>query len=167
MLPEEPFILATIHRAENTDDPTRLAAILTALRQAPLPVLLPLHPRTRARIAEQGLEALLRGLTPCEPLGFLAMVLLERQAALVVTDSGGVQKEAFLQGTPCVTVRTETEWVELLECGWNRLADPADPAAMVRVMQEQLALDASQPRPPLYGDGHAAKAIVAHLLNTA
>jgi UDP-GlcNAc3NAcA epimerase len=166
-LPEGPFILATIHRAENTDDPTRLAAILTALRQAPLPVLLPLHPRTRARIAEQGLEALLRGLTPCEPLGFLAMVLLERQAALVVTDSGGVQKEAFLQGTPCVTVRTETEWVELLECGWNRLADPADPAAMVRVMQEQLALDASQPRPPLYGDGHAAKAIVAHLLNTA
>ena len=166
-LPEGPFILATIHRAENTDDPTRLAAILTALRQAPLPVLLPLHPRTRARIAEQGLAALLRGLTPCEPLGFLAMVLLERQAALVVTDSGGVQKEAFLQGTPCVTVRTETEWVELLECGWNRLADPADPAAMVRVMQEQLALDVSQPRPPLYGDGHAAKAIVAHLLNTA
>jgi UDP-GlcNAc3NAcA epimerase len=167
VLPEGPFILATIHRAENTDAPTRLAAILTALSQAPLPVLLPLHPRTRARIAEQGLEALLRGLTPCEPLGFLAMVLLEQRAALVVTDSGGVQKEAFLQGTPCVTVRTETEWVELLECGWNRLADPADPAAMVRVMQEQLALDASQPRPPLYGDGHAAKAIVAHLLNTA
>lgn len=164
-LPPGPFILATIHRAENTDDPARLKAILTALGQAPLPVLLPLHPRTRARIAEQGLEALLRGLTPCEPLGFLTMVLLERRAALVVTDSGGVQKEAFLQGTPCATVRTETEWVELLECGWNRLADPTDPEAMLTAIAQQLALDASQPRPPLYGDGHAAEAIVAHLIS--
>jgi len=165
-LPAGPFILATIHRAENTDNPTRLAAILTALGKAPLPVLLPLHPRTRARIAEQGLEPLLEPLTHSEPLGFLAMVLLERRAALVVTDSGGVQKEAFLQGTPCVTVRSETEWVELLACGWNRLADPTDPAAMLIVIHEQLAVDASQPRPPLYGDGHAAKAIVARLLNT-
>jgi UDP-GlcNAc3NAcA epimerase len=166
-LPAGPFILATIHRAENTDDPTRLAAILTALSQAPLPVLLPLHPRTRSRIAEQGLEALLRGLTSCEPLGFLAMVLLERQAALVVTDSGGVQKEAFLQGTPCVTVRRETEWVELLECGWNRLADPEHVVTILGAIVQQLALDPNQPRTPLYGDGHAAEAIVAHLLNTA
>ena len=91
------------------------------------------------------------------------MVLLERRAALVVTDSGGVQKEAFLQGTPCVTVRRETEWVKLLDCGWNRLADPAEPASMLTVMAQQLELDASQPRPPLYGDGHAAEAIVGRL----
>jgi UDP-GlcNAc3NAcA epimerase len=91
------------------------------------------------------------------------MVLLERRAALVVTDSGGVQKEAFLQGTPCVTVRTETEWVELVECGWNRLADPTDPEAMLMAMVQQLALDTSQPRPPLYGEGHAAEAIAARL----
>ena len=163
-LPPGPFILATIHRAENTDDHTRLAAILTALGQAPLPVLLPLHPRTRSRIVEQGLEALLRGLTPCEPQGFLAMVLLERRAALVVTDSGGVQKEAFLQGTPCVTVRRETEWVELLECDWNRLADPEDAATMLGAMAQQLALDTSQPRPLLYGDGYAAEEIATRLL---
>ena len=162
-LPRRPFILATVHRAENTDDPQRLAAILTALGQAPLPVLLPLHPRTRARIAEQGLEHLLAPLQLAEPLGFLAMVLLERRAALVVTDSGGVQKEAFLQSTPCVTVRRETEWVELLECGWNTLADPADPAAMLAAIAQQLALKASHPRPLLYGDGHAAEAIVARL----
>lgn len=171
---EQPFVLATIHRAENTDDPQRLEAILSALAAAatngiggaePLPVLLPLHPRTRGRIAEHGLEHLLGPLTISKPLGFLAMVLLERRAALVVTDSGGVQKEAFLQGTPCVTVRRETEWVELLDCGWNRLADPADPAAMLTVMAQQLAVETSQPRPPLYGDGHAAEAIVSRLLS--
>jgi len=160
---DQPYVLATIHRAENTDNPACLEAILTALGQAPLPVLLPLHPRTQARIAEHGLEPLLGRLTITEPLGFLAMVLLERRAALVVTDSGGVQKESFLQGAPCVTVRRETEWVELLECGWNRLADPADSAAMLTAMAHQLELDASQPRPPLYGDGHAAEAIVRRL----
>ncbi len=93
------------------------------------------------------------------------MVLLERRAALLVTDSGGVQKEAFLQGTPCVTVRTETVWVELLEYGWNRLADPTDPAAMLTAMVHQLAHDPCQPRPQFYGDGHAAEAIVARLLS--
>jgi len=164
---DQPFILATIHRAENTDDPARLKAILTALGQAPLPVLLPLHPRTRSRIETFQLEHLLKPLTITGPLGFLVMVLLERRAALVVTDSGGVQKEAFLQGTPCVTVRTETEWVELLEYGWNRLADPADPVAMLTAMAQQLALDASQPRPRLYGDGHAAEAIAERLLKAA
>jgi UDP-GlcNAc3NAcA epimerase len=164
---DQPFVLATIHRAENTDDPARLKAILTALGQAPLPVLLPLHPRTRARIETFQLEHLLKPLTITGPLGFLVMVLLERRAALVVTDSGGVQKEAFLQGTPCVTVRTETEWVELLECGWNRLADPADQAAMLTAMVQQLALDTRKPRPPLYGDGHAAEAIAERLLKAA
>jgi UDP-GlcNAc3NAcA epimerase len=162
----EPFVLATIHRAENTDDPQRLRAILQALGAAPLPVLLPLHPRTRARISALGLAALLEPLQVCEPLGFLAMVLLERRAALVVTDSGGVQKEAFLQGTPCVTVRSETEWVELVELGWNRLADPGDAAAMAAAIEAQLGLDTTQARPLLYGDGHAAEAIVACLQQT-
>jgi UDP-GlcNAc3NAcA epimerase len=168
----QPFVLATIHRAENTDDPARLEAILTALGSVaingtvcsePLPVLLPLHPRTQARIEEHQLQHLLKPLTLKPPLGFLSMVLLERRATLVVTDSGGMQKEAFLQGTPCVTVRTETEWVELLACGWNRLADPTDPASMLKAMVQQLALDANQPRPRVYGDCHAAEAIVARL----
>lgn len=159
-LPDAPFILATLHRAENTDDPQRLSAVLTALVEAPLPVLLPLHPRTRASIRQHGLEPLLARLQILEPLGFLTMVLLERRAALVVTDSGGVQKEAFLQGTPCVTVRRETEWVELLACGWNQLADPADCEAMLSAMDDQLGLDRQRERPALYGDGHAAESIV-------
>ncbi len=157
------FVLATIHRAENTDDPVRLEAILTALGQSSLPVVLPLHPRTQARIEKYQFKHLLKSLTVVPPLGFLAMVLLERRASLVVTDSGGLQKEAFLQGTPCVTVRTETEWVELLECNWNLLADPTDPDVMLTAMAKQLALDSLQTRPSLYGDGHAAEAIVGRL----
>lgn len=127
-------------------------------------MLLPLHPRTKTRIDSYRLEHLLETLTLIPPLGFMAMVLLERQASLVVTDSGGVQKEAFLQGTPCVTVRTETEWVELLECGWNCLADPADTHAMLTAMQKQLSIDTQHPRPQLYGDGHAAQEILKSLM---
>lgn len=173
-LDQKPFVLATIHRAENTDKPERLQAILTALatltkqgtaNSPPLPVLLPLHPRTKARIQAHRLEALLDHLILTPPLGFLDMVLLERRATLVVTDSGGVQKEAFLQGTPCVTVRSETEWVELVDCGWNRLADPSNSDAILTAIAQQLKIDLQQPRPLLYGDGYAAEAIVALLQN--
>lgn len=170
---KQPFVLATIHRAENTDDPDRLEAILKALATMAtsgadghntIPVLLPLHPRTKARISTYELQHLLESLTLTSPIGFMAMVLLEQQASLVVTDSGGVQKEAFLQGTPCVTVRSETEWVELLECGWNRLADPSDTAGILKAMNEQLSVDINRSRPPLYGDGHAADEMLRSLM---
>ena len=169
----QPFVLATIHRAENTDDPVRLEAILKALATMatngadghnPIPVLLPLHPRTKARISTYELQHLLEPLTLTPPIGFMAMVLLERRASLVVTDSGGVQKEAFLQGTPCVTVRTETGWVELIECGWNQLADPSDTLSILQAMQQQLAVDINQPRPQLYGDGHSADEMLRSLM---
>jgi UDP-GlcNAc3NAcA epimerase len=87
------------------------------------------------------------------------MVLLERRASLIVTDSGGLQKEAFLQKTPCVTLRQETEWVELLDCGWNLLADPVSRDAMLAAFQKQLTFDCNQIQPPLYGEGFAAQAI--------
>ena len=170
------FVLATIHRAENTDDPVRLQAILKALAtvasdgvdgSGSIPVLFPLHPRTKARISTYELQHILEPLTLTPPLGFMAMILLERRASLVVTDSGGMQKEAFLQGTACVTVRTETEWVELLECGWNRLADPSDTHGIIDAMQYQLAVDIKQPRPQLYGDGHAANEMLASLIGMA
>jgi UDP-GlcNAc3NAcA epimerase len=119
------YALATVHRAENTDVPGRLESILGGLGALAreLPVVLPLHPRTRKVMTARGL-ALPAGVRAMEPVGFLDMVMLEQGARVIATDSGGVQKEAFFYGVPCVTLRDETEWVELVECGANRLAPP-------------------------------------------
>ena len=159
------FILSTCHRAENTDDPTRLAGILTALREiaSRRPIVLPLHPRTRQAIDRLGLTRLTAGLRIVEPLSFLDMIQLEAHAAAVLTDSGGVQKEAYFFQVPCITLRDETEWVETVESGWNRLVG-ADTAAIVAA-----ACDMAKPAgwPPLYGDGRAGHKIVAALARTA
>lgn len=158
-----PFVLATIHRAENTDDPHRLAQIVEALDEVATQraVVLPLHPRTAAALRRHGLE--FRAVHAVGPVGYLEMLALEGAAAAVVTDSGGVQKEAFFQRTPCVTLRTETEWVELVEHGWNRLADPADARQMVKAIEEALAGGNGADVAP-YGDGHSAEHIVATLV---
>ncbi|MBX3423885.1 MAG: UDP-N-acetylglucosamine 2-epimerase (non-hydrolyzing) [Pirellulaceae bacterium] len=119
-LQEHRFILATIHRAENTDDRNHLGEILSGLSTSTLPVVLPIHPRTRKRLTDFGI-ALPENIKLIDPVGYLDMVRLECSAALIVTDSGGVQKEAFFHRVPCVTVRNETEWVETVASGWNRL----------------------------------------------
>lgn len=118
------YALATVHRQENTDDPARLRSVLAGLRDvaAEMPVVLPLHPRTREVVRTGGRGGDLEGLIVTDPVSYLDMVALEAQAALVLTDSGGVQKEAFFFGVPCVTLRDETEWVETVELGANRLA---------------------------------------------
>tara|TARA_B100000676_G_scaffold45652_1_gene44059 strand:+ start:560 stop:1642 length:1083 start_codon:yes stop_codon:yes gene_type:complete len=160
---EGPFALATIHRAENTDDPARLKTIITGLEavHTQLPVVFPVHPRTRKALSESSLQpALHLG----EPVGYVEMLQLEKSAAVVVTDSGGIQKEAFFQGTPCVTARTETEWVELVEHGWNRLADPNDPVSIPQAVEAALSADLPAAPPNLYGGGHAAEAMVDILL---
>lgn len=150
------YVLATIHRAENTDDPRRLAAIVSALEKVAetLPVILPLHPRTQARMAAADL--IFNRVHTVPPVGYLDMVALEAQASLIATDSGGVQKEAFFYRVPCVTLRDETEWVELVELGWNRLASPTsgDLAGTILAALGKKGADA-QP----YGDGKAAQAI--------
>lgn len=162
------FRLATVHRAENTDDPERLESILTALSNlatSSSPLLLPLHPRTRAILKSRGLEGLLSrntALKALEPVPFLDMIVLERQAALILTDSGGVQKEAYFQQVPCVTLRDETEWVETVEAGWNQLAG-ADRARI-----EQAAAAAKPGRPiDEYGTGSAAGKVLELLLAKA
>jgi len=151
------YYLATLHRQENVDDPRRLAAIVGALERLPHPVVLPLHPRTRLRLE----RAKLRpgpNLRLLPPLGYLDMLGLLSRARAVLTDSGGLQKEAFILGRPCVTLRDTTEWVETLRGGANRLVG-ADPEAIARAVK---AIEARRPRPPArhpYGDGHAARRI--------
>ena len=151
---EKQFVLATVHRAENTDDPRRLTAIVQALAQAGEPVVFPVHPRTRAALgtAADGLPSL----RLIDPVGYLDMVRLESAARLIVTDSGGVQKEAYWLGVPCVTVRDETEWVETVAAGWNTLtgAETDEIVAAVRGFRP------SGPRPALYDAGCTADDMV-------
>ncbi|HEY3062682.1 MAG TPA: UDP-N-acetylglucosamine 2-epimerase (non-hydrolyzing) [Chloroflexota bacterium] len=125
---ERSYVLATIHRAENTDDPSRLRSILAGLEAADEPVVLPLHPRTRAALDRFGLQPTNGHVRLVEPLSFAEMLAAEASARVIVTDSGGVQKEACWLRVPCVTVRSETEWVETVESGWNVLVGTASAA---------------------------------------
>ena len=154
------YVLLTLHRAENVDDPARLRSILDGL-DVGLPVIFPVHPRTREAIERSG-RPLPANVTTIEPAGYLEMVALEAHARAIATDSGGVQKEAYLAGVPCVTLRSETEWVETVEAGWNRVVD-ADPGALARALADEHFMRRHRPRPPLYGDGRAAARIVAAL----
>lgn len=161
------FILATVHRAENTDDPDRLVAIFEALTTISneLDVVLPVHPRTRSALEELGLlERMREQLLLTDPVGYLDMVMLESHACLIVTDSGGVQKEAFFQKTPCVTVRDETEWVELVELGWNRLAPPESTDRVELAIKESLVGTQDREYDEPYGTGDSASRIVDLLL---
>lgn len=164
-LSEGRFLLATIHRAENTDHPARFATIVDALCELAeqLPVVWPVHPRTREHA--ELLRAAGRGggrLQLIEPVGYLDMVRLESGAAVIVTDSGGVQKEAFFHRVPCVTVRAETEWTELVQMGWNRLAPPGDVATIVKTTRQAIGTLGTPGRP--YGDGDAARRIAQLLM---
>lgn len=153
-----PFAVATVHRAENTDEAGRLEAIIAALETiaTELAVVVPLHPRTRQTLRAAG-RTVAPGVHLIEPVGYLDMADLQRSAAIVVTDSGGVQKEAFFHGTPCVTVRDETEWTELLELGWNTLAPPTSAAAISAAVLARIGTRGRAGQP--YGDGHAADRI--------
>lgn len=164
-LEEKSYLLATIHRAENTDHPMRLAAIVEALETVALqiPVIWPLHPRTRAVLHKAGrLEQLAQRVTLIDPLGYLDMVQMEKYAALIATDSGGVQKEAFFYRVPCVTLRDETEWVELVDAGWNQLASPTDSGRIADAVWRARGSQGADIKP--YGEGNAAQLIVERLL---
>lgn len=158
------YVLATVHRAENTDDPERLAVIVAALTVTAkrLPVVWPMHPRTRGVLQKSGkLDELAAKVHVIDPVGYLDMVQLEKFAALIATDSGGVQKEAFFYQVPCVTLRDETEWVELVDAGWNRLAPPVGADELVATIKGALGSQGRAVQP--YGDGHAANHIARQL----
>jgi UDP-GlcNAc3NAcA epimerase len=158
------YVLVTIHRAENTDHPQRLDNLVHALELTArsLPVVWPLHPRTRAILQQtRRLDKLSSQLHLIEPVGYLDMVQLEKCAAVIATDSGGVQKEAFFHQVPCVTMRDETEWTELVEAGWNRVAPPTDAAQLAASIQGAVGRMGKAVMP--FGDGRAAQKIVARL----
>jgi len=152
------YVLATAHRAGNVDDRERLERLVELLLAVPYRVVLPLHPRTHGRLRAAGLlERLQRSerLVVTPPLGYLALTALLCNARAVLTDSGGLQKEAYLAGVRCITLRSTTEWVETAEFGWNVLVD-LDVDAVLRALQQELPVE----RPPLYGDGRAAERVV-------
>jgi len=158
------YVLATVHRAENTNNLGRLTSIVDALEATAksIRVVWPMHPRTRAVLLQTGrLERLSKNVTLIEPVGYLDMVQLEKYSALIATDSGGVQKEAFFFSVPCVTLRDETEWVELVDSGWNRLAPPVDTQSLIRVIKASLGSRGGSVAP--YGTGSAAQVIVDRL----
>ncbi|WP_203137759.1 non-hydrolyzing UDP-N-acetylglucosamine 2-epimerase [Microbacterium sp. JZ31] len=156
------FYVSTIHRAESTDDPGRLAEIVRALSSLDKPVVLLAHPRVVAKAAAHGIDLAQGTLRVHPPLAYADLLAAVLDSAGVVTDSGGLQKEAFLLRVPCTTVRTETEWVETIELGWNVLANTA----------EEIAAGVTRPRPAdtdaaPYGDGRAAERVITELLGRA
>jgi UDP-GlcNAc3NAcA epimerase len=157
-LQERGYLLLTAHRAGNVDPPERLRALVALIGSLPLPVVFPIHPRTRARLRAAGLLdeiARRNGVIATEPLGYMDFSALLCHARAVLTDSGGVQKEAYLARVPCLTLRANTEWVETVDAGWNTLVDLDAAAALAA-----LARDPPREHPPLYGDGHAAERCV-------
>lgn len=159
-MPSGGFSVATIHRAENTDDRDRLRAIVAALQEVDHPVVLLAHPRLRAKAAEHGLDLDGGSLTTRDPLAYPSLIGAVARARGVITDSGGLQKEAFVLRTPCTTVRTETEWVETVELGWNVLVEPGPALAAAATRTAPPPTDAAP-----YGNGHAAAAVLDALLN--
>jgi UDP-N-acetylglucosamine 2-epimerase (non-hydrolysing)/UDP-GlcNAc3NAcA epimerase len=156
------YLLATAHRAGNVDDPARLRALVTVLTGMPAPVVLPLHPRTRARLEAAALRESRDGVVVAPPLGYLEFAGLLLGARAVLTDSGGVQKEAYLAGVPCITLRDTTEWRETVDAGWNTLVDLDLEAA-----RAALARPVPEARPRLYGDGRAGARVVEAVVRMA
>lgn len=155
------YLLATVHRAENTDCMERLSNILQAFVAFQEPVVFPFHPRTRHRVESLGLLSVLEGsqVRLIEPVGYLDMVRLEGSARMILTDSGGIQKEAYWLKVPCVTLRDETEWVETVDAGWNCITG-ADRQKIVAAVEK---FKPAGRHPDLYGDGQAARRIISCL----
>src|SRR5215204_5537965 len=148
------YLVVTAHRAGNVDEPERLERLVALLEALPEPVVFPVHPRTRARLDAGGLLERLDAVTLVAPLGYLDFLELARHARAILTDSGGVQKEAYLLGVPCITLRDTTEWVETVEAGWNVLVD-LDPEAALAALERNPPPE----RPELYGGGRAAERV--------
>ncbi|WP_307190190.1 non-hydrolyzing UDP-N-acetylglucosamine 2-epimerase [Geomicrobium sp. JCM 19039] len=160
------YYLATVHRAENTDDPKRLAAILDAFETLDEPVLFPLHPRTRKKIDSTGLRACeqRKNMIAIHPLSYFDLLQAAASAKGILTDSGGLQKEAFMLKVPCVTLREETEWKETVKAKWNTLVTPD---SQTKISEAVSRLQKPAKHPSLYGDGNAAEQMMKHIKSWA
>ena len=156
------YALVTVHRAANTDNPQRLGLIVEALNYVPETVVFPIHPRTREALARLG-ASVGAHVRLVEPVGYYDMIVLEENARLIATDSGGVQREAYCLKVPCLTLRDETEWIETVKAGWNRLVG-ADPSAILAAWSE---FSPPSEHPPIFGDGKAAERIATILAGGA
>ena len=156
------YSLVTIHRAANTDEPARLRALVEALSAIDEPIILPLHPRTRAALVRDGLE-FSGNVRTIAPAGYFDMTQLEENARLIATDSGGVQREAYFLARPCLTLRDETEWTETVEAGWNRLVGVSREA----ISDAWFSFTPPASHPALFGAGDAAEVIVRFLTNSS
>ena len=157
------YLLATVHRPYNTDNPENLRSIASAFVECGETVIFPVHPRTRVRMEETGVIELLRDAPQVrliEPVGYLDMLMLQQDARIILTDSGGIQKEAYLLGVPCVTLRSETEWIETVKAGWNIIAG-ADRNKILEAITN--SKKSSLKQPALFGNGNASLLIVNHL----
>ncbi len=154
------YVLATVHRAANTDKKERMESILTALGRLPVRTVFPVHPRAKKMMQEWGLP-IGENILLIDPVGSFDMLTLQENANCILTDSGGVQKEAYLLGVRCITLREETEWVETVTAGWNRLAG-VDTQRIAELFENWFPLGERQ---PLYGDGHSAEKICNGLSN--
>jgi UDP-N-acetylglucosamine 2-epimerase len=168
------YLLTTVHRPYNTDIPENLESIISAFLEINEPIIFPVHPRTRQKLNSSSAYQLnsspahqpnsssanqLKSLRCIPPVGYLDMLILEQNAKAILTDSGGMQKEAYFFGVPCVTMRTETEWVETVEAGWNIVVG----ADREKIVEAVGSFKTDNPRPELYGDGRAAEKIIHHL----
>ncbi len=159
--PEGDYLLATVHRNYNTDDAIRLQGVLDSLGASPWPVKWPLHPRTAAAIERFGL-AVPKNVDVLAPVTYREMLALERGARAIATDSGGVQREAYLWGVPCITLREETEWTDTVDQGWNTLVG-VDPELFAAALNVPVPTE----RPPIFGDGHASERIAEQTVRLA
>ena len=161
------YLLATVHRAENTDDPARLGNIMAAFSELAErePVILPLHPRTKKILGDHSPSLLTpnSSLRIIDPVGYFDIIALEKSARMILTDSGGMQKEAYWLKVPCITLRDETEWIETVELGWNILTG----ADRDQIIETVRTFKAPSEHPPLYGDGRAAGEIMHALCQKA
>ena len=158
------YCILTFHRQENTNNKKNLENILQSLDIIDIPIVLPLHPRTKQKIYEFKLEKYLSKLIVCEPLNYFEMIKLTQAATLVITDSGGLQKESYLNKVPCLTIKETTEWVESVDSGWNLVSNPENKESLKEGIYQQLNFDKKSFHPELYGNGFASKEIVDHII---